>query len=116
MTKKLKLELKPRIVLGDVRAMGPGKADLLELIDETGSISGAAKRMAMSYRRAWILVEQMNNSFKKPLVEAIIGGSGGGGARITDRGKDVLALYRRMQSELDATAAEYLAGFRRHII
>lgn len=115
MTEKLKLELKPRLILGEVRAMGPGKADLLEMIGETGSISAAAKRMAMSYRRAWMLVEEMNGAFKKPLVEAIVGGPGGGGARVTDTGKDVLALYRRMQSELGAAAAHYIAAFHRHI-
>lgn len=110
---KFKLELKPRIMLGDVRVIGPGKADLLELIDETGSISAAAKRMSMSYRRAWMLVEAMNGAFKRPLVEAIVGGAGGGGAQVTENGKEILALYRRMQRDLEAKAAEYLPAFQK---
>lgn len=112
---KVGLELKPRLLLGGVRAMGPGKADLLELIDETGSISAAAKRMQMSYRRAWVLVDQMNASFKEPLVEASMGGRGGGGARITEAGRDVLAHYRRLQADLEAVAAPYLAGFQKRL-
>ncbi|MBN8605481.1 MAG: LysR family transcriptional regulator [Caulobacterales bacterium] len=102
-------------MLGDVIAMGPGKADLLDLIEETGSISAAAKRMSMSYRRAWMLVEAMNGAFKKPLVEASTGGAGGGGARVTDNGKAILALYRRMQADLEAAARGYLAAFQKQI-
>lgn len=112
MSRKLKLELKPRLMLGDVIAMGPGKADLLELIDETGSISAAAKRMSMSYRRAWMLVEAMNGAFKAPLVEASIGGTGGGGARVTENGKQILAAYRAMQAGLEIAAADYLPQFQ----
>lgn len=112
---KVKLELKPRILLGDVRAMGPGKADLLELIDETGSISAAAKRMQMSYRRAWMLVDQMNASFKHPLVRASMGGRGGGGAHITEAGRDILAHYRRMQAALEATASPHLAQIQKRL-
>lgn len=107
------IELKPRIMLGDVRAMGPGKADLLDLIAQTGSISKAAKKMAMSYRRAWLLVDSMNQAFKKPLVEAATGGAGGGGAQLTEYGRDVLALYREMQAALDREAARYLADFQK---
>jgi molybdate transport system regulatory protein len=115
MSKKLKLELKPRLMLGDVIAMGPGKADLLELVDETGSISAAAKRMSMSYRRAWMLVDAMNNAFKEPLVEASIGGTGGGGARVTENGRQILAAYRRMQLDLTTTASRHLLLFQAHV-
>lgn len=114
-TRTVELELKPRVMLGEVRAMGPGKADLLELIEETGSISAAAKRMKMSYRRAWTLVEAMNGAFKTPLVEASTGGAGGGGARVSEAGKEVLALYRRMQAELETVARQYLAGFQQRL-
>lgn len=113
--KKLRLELKPRVMLGDVIAMGPGKADLLDLIEETGSISAAAKRMSMSYRRAWMLVEAMNSAFKKPLVEASTGGAGGGGAHVTDNGKAMLALYRRMQGDLETVVHDYLAAFQKQV-
>lgn len=111
--KHLKLDLKPRVMLGDVIALGPGKADLLDLIEETGSISAAAKRMSMSYRRAWMLVEAMNNAFKKPLVEASTGGAGGGGARVTENGRAMLALYRRLQADTEAVAREYLPDFQK---
>ena len=67
------------IPLGDSYAMGPGKADLLDAIHATGSISAAGRKLGMSYRRAWLLVDEMNRCFRAPLVEARLGGSGGGG-------------------------------------
>ena len=83
-----------RILAGSAIAIGPGKADLLEAIAETGSISAAARRMRMSYRRAWLLVHTMNDCFSSPLVEAEKGGAAGGGARLTPTGRKVLAKYR----------------------
>jgi len=70
-----------RILLGAEIAIGPGKADLLEAIARSGSISAAGRELGMSYRRAWNLVEVMNRSFRAPLVETLTGGAGGGGAR-----------------------------------
>jgi molybdate transport system regulatory protein len=81
-------------------AMGPGKADLLQAIEETGSISAAARRMKMSYRRAWLLVDTMNQCFYGPLVETATGGNHGGGARITELGKEVLRRYRKWMQSL----------------
>src|SRR5471032_3039230 len=81
----LKLNLKLRLMRDEEVAMGPGKADLLEAIAEAGSISGAARSMGMSYRRAWLLVDVMNRCFQKPLVHSAAGGAQGGGA--TDRGR-----------------------------
>ncbi len=86
-----------RITCGKEVAFGPGKADLLELIGATGSIGQAASRMKMSYMRAWSLVQTMNRSFNQPLVRAAHGGSGGGGAALTETGRRVLELYRRME-------------------
>src|SRR5271166_3816786 len=86
-----------RIVCGREIAFGPGKADLLALIGQTGSINQAAKRMGMSYMRAWSLVRTMNRSFRKPLVLATHGGAGGGGAQLTETGRQILALYRQME-------------------
>ena len=100
-----------RILLGAAIAIGPGKADLLEAIAETGSISAAARAMGMSYRRAWLLVDTMNQSFKQPLVAAETGGKGGGGARITPFGQDVLARYRAIEAKAAASVADDLAGF-----
>ena len=88
-----------RIVCGKEIAFGPGKADLLELIAETGSIGKAASRMKMSYMRAWSLVQMMNQSFKRPLVLAAHGGKGGGGAALTETGRQVLALYRQLETQ-----------------
>lgn len=79
-----------------VYALGPGKADLLDGIIEKGSISAAAKTMGMSYKRAWDLVNTMNNSFKQPLVATATGGSHGGGAQVTEFGRDVLNRYRHI--------------------
>ncbi len=88
-----------RIVCGREIAFGPGKADLLEFIAETGSIGQAASRMKMSYMRAWSLVQTMNRSFKKPLVLATHGGEGGGGAALTETGRQILALYRQLEAK-----------------
>ena len=94
-----------RIVLEPDIAIGPGKADLLEGIRDTGSIAAAGRRLGMSYKRAWLLVETMNRCFKRPLVEASKGGRAGGGARLTELGQEVLARYRRMET-LTADAIE----------
>ncbi len=96
------ISLKPRVrlQLGDEVALGPGKAELLMLIEETGSISAAARRMGMSYRRAWLLVETMNRCFASPLVETAQGGKGGGGAGVSELGRRVLVLYQQMEANL----------------
>ncbi len=91
-------------LLGDF-AIGPGKADLLEGIRETGSIAAAGRRMKMSYRRAWSLVEAMNAAFRQPVVETERGGSTRGGARLTPTGEEVLAAYRRMVDKAGEAAA-----------
>ena len=88
-----------RIVCGKEIAFGPGKADLLELIAETGSIGGAAARMGMSYMRAWSLIRAMNKCFKHPVVETVRGGHQRGGAKLTEHGRRVLELYRRMERD-----------------
>ena len=77
--------------------MGPGKADLLEAILETGSISAAGRKLSMSYRRAWLLVDEMNKCFRGPLVHARLGGTHGGGADITELGHEALRQYRELQ-------------------
>ena len=74
--------LRLRIVFGDVVMLGPGKAELLERIQQTGSIAAAGRSMAMSYKRAWMLVETMNAAFCEPLVASSRGGAERGGARI----------------------------------
>ena len=95
-------------------AFGPGKADLLEAIQATGSISQAAKKMNMSYRRAWQLVETMNQLFTSALVETHKGGESGGGAIVTAFGVDILKQFRYMeQKALAAIEADFqqLSGY-----
>jgi len=101
-----------RIVLGREVAVGPGKADLLEGIRDTGSIAAAGRRMGMSYKRAWYLVETMNACFRGPVVEAAKGGPGGGGARLTPLGEKVLAAYRRMQAKTAKAIARELGALQ----
>ena len=92
------LRARLRVTCGEDIALGPGKVDLLELISKTGSIAEAAKRMDMSYMRAWTLIQTMERCFREPLVEAARGGRARGGARLTKTGAQVLALYRGMQA------------------
>lgn len=108
---KVTVEVKPRVMVHGERAIGPGKADLLELIIETGSISAAAKRMRMSYKRAWQLVDVMNSTFRKPLVVTATGGAQGGGAELTATGREALKCYRAMQTELTAAASTHGKAF-----
>lgn len=89
--------LRLRLVFEGGRMLGPGKADLLELIRETGSISAAGRAMGMSYKRAWTLVELLNRMFRAPLVDSVRGGASGGGARLTEAGETVLARYRALE-------------------
>ncbi|MET0182399.1 MAG: LysR family transcriptional regulator [Caulobacterales bacterium] len=109
------IDLRPRVIVGDARAMGPGKADLLDQIIKCGSISAAAKAMNMSYSRAWQLVDAMNKAFKKPVVESATGGAKGGGAQVTEVGRAVLSHYREMQTALDAKASEHVSGFQKYL-
>lgn len=99
-----------RILFGHAIALGPGKADLLEAIAETGSISAAARRMNMSYRRAWLLVDTMNQCFRSPLVGTATGGKGGGGAQISEFGREILLRYRGMERKALAACADDMAA------
>jgi molybdate transport system regulatory protein len=99
---------KIRILIGAVVAIGPGKADLLEAIGRTGSISAAGREMGMSYRRAWLLVDALNASFAKPLVSTATGGQRGGGAKLTDFGADILRRYRAIEAKAAASVKQDL--------
>lgn len=88
-----------RITRGEDIALGPGKIDLLEAIERNGSISSAARDIGLSYKRAWDMVATMNACFKSPLVVSEKGGSGGGGARLTELGHKVAGLYRDMETK-----------------
>ncbi|MFO1315524.1 MAG: LysR family transcriptional regulator [Burkholderiales bacterium] len=102
-----------RITKGSDIAVGPGKIDLLEAIAATGSITAAAKRLGMSYRRAWLLVDTMNRCFRSPVVAAEAGGQRGGGTALTPLGADVVRRYRRVESLAAKAAAAELAALAR---
>ncbi len=108
-----RLGLRVRLVLGTDVALGPGKADLLEGIAETGSIAAAGRRMGMSYKRAWMLTEAMNRMFVRPLVDASKGGAHGGGAALTPLGLRMLDAYRRLERHATQSGAAELAAIRR---
>ncbi len=91
-------------------AIGPGKAALLEAIREAGSIAAAGRRLKMSYKRAWSLVEALNADFPDPLVESSRGGAAQGGAHLTERGAAVLSRYRAMEAKAAAAIAADLAA------
>ncbi len=98
------LWLKIQIACGDALAMGPGKADLLEAIQSEGSISAAGRALGMSYRRAWLLVDEMNRCFDPPLVDTVKGGGLDRGSKVSPTGKAVLEAYREMEREASAVA------------
>ncbi len=107
--------LKIRITNGVDVAMGPGKADLLEALDQCGSISAAAKHMGMSYRRAWELVDVMNKCFDQPLVLSAAGGQHGGGAQLTEFGRLVLQTYRDIVIKAQLSAQSELTMILSHL-
>ena len=100
--------LKLRLVFEGGRVLGYGKVELLERIDATGSISAAGRQMQMSYKRAWLLVEEMNAAFAEPLVKSARGGASGGGAALTETGRRVLGLYRALEAR--AAQAEEISA------
>jgi molybdate transport system regulatory protein len=89
-----------RVDFGPGCAIGPGKIALLEHISGTGSLSEAARRLKMSYRRAWLLLEDLNTSFQQPVARMSVGGRGGGGASLTDFGKELVAAYRELETHI----------------
>ena len=93
-----------RIDLASGDRIGPGKIALLEAIRSTGSISAAARSLGMSYRRAWLLVEEINNALREPAVTAETGGRSGGGAVLTAVGERVIDLYRSIESHARSAA------------
>jgi molybdate transport system regulatory protein len=90
------------IDLNDEKFFGPGRAELLEHIEETGSISKAAKAMGMSYKKAWAMVDEMNAMAGKPLVVPQKGGTHGGGTELTETGKKIIISYQKLISKIDA--------------
>ncbi len=101
-------QIKVRIV-HDLGVIGPGKIALLQAVQDTGSISGAARTLGMAFRRAWFLIETMNTTFHEPLVRTSVGGREGGGAALTPLGEELVTRYRQLEEESRAAAAPHLA-------
>lgn len=108
---RAKARTRIRIVYGDLFAIGPGKADLLEAVAECGSISAGARRLEMSYRRAWLLIDEMNRCFRQPVVGTATGGKGGGGAQITAFGLAALKEFRALEKRVAAVVDKGLPAF-----
>ena len=105
-----------RILFGEDARLGPGKIDLLEAIGQTGSISAAGRELSMSYRRAWLLVDSVNGMFKTAVVTAAAGGAHGGGAQLTDFGRELVAAYRRIEARMGEVVREELAPFEGELV
>ncbi len=97
-----------RVDLGEDRAIGPGKIRLLEAIRDTGSITQAGISLGMSYRRAWLLVDDMNNCFREPVISTQAGGTHGGGAALTAFGARLIDQYRAIEAEAHTATASRL--------
>src|SRR6188508_1607047 len=100
--KKKQIRIRCWIDIDGVRFFGPGRLELLSLIDESGSIVKAAKAMGMSYKKAWDMVDDMNTRGKKPLVVARKGGDKGGGTELTDTGRKMIATYGKLMTKLNS--------------
>lgn len=107
------LKARLRLKYGTEIALGPGKADLLAHIHDTGSIAAAGRAMGISYKRAWVLVTTMNNCFAEPLVAASRGGTDHGSSILTPTGETILAAYRRLAKAIEGS--KDLATIRRHL-
>ena len=105
-----------RLVIEPGIAIGPGKAELLAGIRDTGSIAAAGRRMGMSYKRAWLLTEALNSHFREPLVLAATGGAKGGGAALTELGIEVLERYQKMERRVLRVLAADMAAFKAIVI
>ena len=101
-------KLRFSIVLDSGARIGPGKVALLESIQATGSISAAARAMGMTYKRAWLLLDSINQAFLEPVTSAAPGGASGGGASLTAFGVELLQRYRRIEQGLPRLAADEL--------
>lgn len=112
MKPSLRFHIRDRAQKGEV-AIGPGKIALLEAIEATGSITAAARRLGMSYRRAWLLVDETNRSLVHAAVTAAAGGKKGGGAHLTSTGIELCRRYRAIERQVDAAVTRELRSLLR---
>jgi len=104
--------VRPRIQVGDVMSIGPGKIDLLRQLGQTQSISAAARALGIPYKRAWSLIDTLTQGFGRPIVETISGGKGGGGTTLTPLGQRLVDCYDTLQQRLSAEAHPELEEIR----
>jgi molybdate transport system regulatory protein len=109
-------EIRFRVDFDDRCSIGVGKIRLLEAIEHTGSLSQAARDTGMSYRRAWLLIGSMNAEFDTPVISATVGGSGGGGAKLTSFGRELIEAYRKLETRLVPLTANYMGKFAAHAV
>jgi molybdate transport system regulatory protein len=102
-----------RIRQADAVAIGPGKIDLLEAVHEHGSISAAARSLGMSYRRAWLLIDELNGTLKSPATSSETGGSSGGGCVLTPVGEKIVRLYREIEEEAARSCSPQISALTR---
>ena len=105
-----RLKIKAQILVGQRIAIGPGKADLLDAVEQTGSIAAAGRTLGISYRRTRDMIDTLNQCWGAPVVETEKGGISGGGSRLTERGHAVLAAYRALENALKDTADSHAAA------
>lgn len=104
--------VRPRLYIGERIAIGPGKIDLLRLVGETRSISAAARALDMQYKKAWLMIESLNQGFGRPVVVTATGGKGGGGATLTPLGQELLVRYDALERRINASAAQELQALQ----
>ncbi len=99
-----------RVDFGSRRSIGPGKIRLLEEVVRTGSISEAGRKLGMSYRRAWLLIDDMNRCFNQAVVSAKPGGSQGGGTSLTKFGAELIQRYRAIEAAASRAGKSHLGS------
>lgn len=105
---KTAIIVRPRISIGDAISIGPGKIDLLQKIRETHSISAAGRALGIPYKRAWLLIDSLNQGFGQPVVATISGGKGGGGTSLTPLGEALLVRYIALEERMNAASVKEL--------
>jgi molybdate transport system regulatory protein len=108
-----RITVRVRIYFGPTLAIGPGRIELLEGVQRTGSLSQAARDMGMSYRRAWLLMQSLNHSLRSPASIAVRGGRRGGGATVTPMGRTLIQAYRRTEARVGRNVSARFAKFAR---